>query len=411
MNVALFFAQKMRQHEQYKNTVSSRIINIAMTAVAIGIASILIAMACSKGLQNEIRNKTSAFNGHILITLFENNESQVSILPFENSQEIKNKIEAHNDFDRMHAIALKAGMLKANDDFEGILLKGVDSGFKWTSIEGFLTQGDFPAYGSNSSNEILMSEVIANRLNLKVGDTVDAFFQNNLNEGLPKRRKFKIVGLFFSGFPDIDENLVYADLRQVQRLNQWNENQIGGYEVFVKSFSQVSQTSNQLYAGLPSELNSISISDRFSSIFQWITLFDFNVLIILIVMLLVGVINMATALLVLILERSRMVGLLKAIGAPDSMIQKIFMYNGIVIMSKGMFYGNLIGFTFYYSQLQWGWISLDPATYFVSVAPVSIAWFEALFLNLIFLGLATLLLWIPSKIVLKISPSQVLRFR
>lgn len=401
----------MRQHEQYKNTVSSRIINIAMTAVAIGIASILIAMACSKGLQNEIRNKTSAFNGHILITLFENNESQVSILPFENSQEIKNKIEAHNDFDRMHAIALKAGMLKANDDFEGILLKGVDSGFKWTSIEGFLTQGDFPAYGSNSSNEILMSEVIANRLNLKVGDTVDAFFQNNLNEGLPKRRKFKIVGLFFSGFPDIDENLVYADLRQVQRLNQWNENQIGGYEVFVKSFSQVSQTSNQLYAGLPSELNSISISDRFSSIFQWITLFDFNVLIILIVMLLVGVINMATALLVLILERSRMVGLLKAIGAPDSMIQKIFMYNGIVIMSKGMFYGNLIGFTFYYSQLQWGWISLDPATYFVSVAPVSIAWFEAIFLNLIFLGLATLLLWIPSKIVLKISPSQVLRFR
>jgi len=382
-----------------------------MTAVAIGIASILIAMACSKGLQNEIRNKTSAFNGHILITLFENNESQVSILPFENSQEIKNKIEAHNDFDRMHAIALKAGMLKANDDFEGILLKGVDSGFKWTSIEGFLTQGDFPAYGSNSSNEILMSEVIANRLNLKVGDTVDAFFQNNLNEGLPKRRKFKIVGLFFSGFPDIDENLVYADLRQVQRLNQWNENQIGGYEVFVKSFSQVSQTSNQLYAGLPSELNSISISDRFSSIFQWITLFDFNVLIILIVMLLVGVINMATALLVLILERSRMVGLLKAIGAPDSMIQKIFMYNGIVIMSKGMFYGNLIGFTFYYSQLQWGWISLDPATYFVSVAPVSIAWFEALFLNLIFLGLATLLLWIPSKIVLKISPSQVLRYR
>ena len=382
-----------------------------MTAVAIGIASILIAMACSKGLQNEIRNKTSAFNGHILITLFENNESQVSILPFENSQEIKNKIEAHNNFDRMHAIALKAGMLKANDDFEGILLKGVDSGFKWTSIEGFLTQGDFPAFGSNSSNEILMSEVIANRLNLKVGDTVDAFFQNNLNEGLPKRRKFKIVGLFFSGFPDIDENLVYADLRQVQRLNQWNENQIGGYEVFVKSFSQVSQTSNQLYAGLPSELNSISISDRFSSIFQWITLFDFNVLIILIVMLLVGVINMATALLVLILERSRMVGLLKAIGAPDSMIQKIFMYNGIVIMSKGMFYGNLIGFTFYYSQLQWGWISLDPATYFVSVAPVSIAWFEALFLNLIFLGLATLLLWIPSKIVLKISPSQVLRFR
>ena len=401
----------MRQHKQYKNTVSSRIINIAQAAVAIGIASILIAMACSKGLQNEIRNKTSVFNGHILVTLFENNESQVSLIPFEDSAETRSQLVSHQDFDRMHAIALKAGMFKTNDNFEGILLKGVGSDFQWSSLESFLTEGSFPDYEFGLSNEILISEIVANRLNLKVGESVDAYFQNELNSALPKRRKFKITGLFFSGFPYIDENLIYADLRQVQRLNQWEENQIGGYEVFITSFQKVAQITNQIYKKLPSDLNSIAISDRFSSIYQWISLFDFNVLIILVVMLLVGVINMATALLVLILERSRMVGLLKALGAPNPMIQKIFLYNGIAIMSKGLLFGNIIGFLFYFSQQQLGWISLDPSTYFVSKAPVALSWFEALSINLFFLIFATLLLWIPSKIVLKISPSRVLRFR
>ena len=181
--------------------------------------------------------------------------------------------------------------------------------------------------------------------------------------------------------------------------------------MFVTKFQKVPQIADELYQGLPSELNSSAISERFSSIFQWISLFDFNVLIILIIMILVGVINMATALLVLILERSRMVGLLKTLGASHSMIQKIFMYNGIAIMSQGLFFGNLIGFIFYFSQKQWGWITLDPETYFVSIAPVSLAWFEVIYLNLLFLALATLLLWLPSKIVLRISPSQVLRFR
>lgn len=411
MNVALYFARKMRQNKQYKNTVSSRIINIASVAVAIGIAAILIAMAFSKGLQNEIRNKTSVFNGQVLITTFENNESQISVAPFEDLNELRDQLKNHPDFQRFHAIALKAGMFKTSSDFEGILLKGVSHEFDWNSLEGFLTGGEFPSFNSKMKNEILISETIAKRLNLNIGDTVDAFFQSARIEGLPKRRKFKIVGTYFSGFPDIDQNLVYADIRQVQQLNQWKSNEIGGYEVFVNTFRKVPQVADELYKGLPYELNSIAISDRFSSIFQWISLFDFNVLIIIIVMVLVGVINMATALLVLILERSRMVGLLKTLGATHSMIQRIFMYNGIAIMTRGLFFGNLIGLVFYFAQQKMGWITLDPETYFVSVAPVSIAWFEVLYLNLLFLVIATLLLWLPSKIILNISPSKVLRVR
>lgn len=401
----------MRQYRQHKNTVSSRIINIATVAVALGIAAILIAMAFSRGLQKEIRIKTSVFQGQILITPFENNESQVSLLPFRASNQLKEEIQVHPEFERMHAIAIKAGMLKTPKDFEGVLIKGVDANFEWSSLDHFLVEGSYPRINNEENNEILLSQIVANRLYLEVGDTVDAFFQTSLDQGLPQRRRFKISGLYFSGFPDIDENLVYTDLRQIQRLNRWKVDQIGGYEVFIKDFSKLRATAEELYLGLPSELNSSALSDRYSSIFQWIALFDFNVLIILIVMLIVGVINMATALLVLILERSRMVGLLKTLGATHTLIQKIFLYNGILIMTRGLLFGNLVGLFIYFSQQQFNWISLDPQTYFVTNAPVALSWIEVLSINLFFLAIASLLLWLPSKIILRMSPSEALRNR
>ena len=402
----------MRGQKQHKSTVSLRIINIATTAVAIGIAAILIAISTSQGLQKEIQKKTSVFNGHILITLFENNESQVSLLPMIDSESIRNQIKEVINIKKIHSVALKAGMLKTDSDFEGILFKGVSENFDWTSMASFKTQGTFPSFDSLlTSDEILISEVLASRLNLILGDRVEAFFQNSTGQGIPKRRRFTIAGIYFSGFPDVDENLVYGDLKQVQQLNKWDSNQIGGYELFVSNFKYLKQTANNIYDKLPSNLNSIPITDRFYGIFQWISLFDFNVLIILIVMLLVGVINMATALLVLILERSRMIGLLKALGANNFLVQKIFLYNGTLIMAKGLFWGNIIGLVFYFSQYYLGWITLDPETYFVSVAPVSISFTEVLGLNIFFLVISVLLLWIPSKIILTIVPSKVLRFR
>ncbi|MDG1912932.1 MAG: ABC transporter permease [Flavobacteriaceae bacterium] len=412
MNVALFFARKMQGQKQNKSTVSERIINIATVAVAIGIAAILIAIATSEGLQREIQKKTSVFNGHILVTPFENNESQVSLLPFEDTPALRSQIKEEKNVDRIHSIVLKAGMLKTKNDFEGFLLKGVSDDFDWSSLSSFLTQGTFPKLEKESvTNEILISETMADRLGIRLGQKVDAYFQNESGEGLPNRRRFTVVGIYFSGFPDIDQNLIYGDLRQVQRLNRWSSNQIGGYELFVNDFQDLDPTANRIYERLPSELNCSSISERFSGIFQWIALFDFNVLIILIVMLLVGIINMATALLVLILERSRMIGLLKALGADNTLVQKIFLYNGTVIMSKGLFWGNLIGLGFYFSQQYWGWIQLDPETYFVNQAPVYISWFQVFFINLFFLGISSLFLWIPSKIILRISPSRVLRYR
>ena len=401
----------MRGLEQYKNTVSTRIINIATIAVALGISSILIATSTSRGLQKEIQNKTSAFNGHILVTLFENNESQISILPIQDKKSVRKKLKENKNLNRFHSIALKAGMLKKDSDFEGVLFKGVSSDFKSSSLDPFIIEGNFPNFSNTISKEILISENLSRQLNLKVGDQIDAFFLKNTTQSIPNRRFFKVSGIYFSGFPDIDNTLIYCDLRQIQKINRWDENLIGGYELFVNDFSLIEYTTDLVYNSLPSELNSIPISDRYSSIFQWIALFDFNILIILVVMILVGVTNMATALLVLILERSKMVGLLKAIGAKNNMIQKIFLYNGVVIMTKGLIFGNFIGLGFHFSQKFLGWIRLDPSTYFVEVAPVSLSTFEVLFINLFFLIIFTVLLWIPSRIILRISPSKVLRFK
>ena len=401
----------MRGLKQYKNTVSTRIINIASVAVTLGISSILIATAISRGLQREIQNKTSAFNGHILVTLFENNESQISVLPIQDKRSVRKKLKKNKNLNRFHSIALKAGMLKNDSEFEGVLLKGVSSDFISSSLDPFIIEGNFPNFSNTISKEILISENLSRQLNLKVGDQIDAFFLKKTTQSIPNRRVFKVSGIYFSGFPDIDNTLIYCDLRQIQKINRWDQNLIGGYELFVNDFSLIEHTSDQVYNSLPSELNSIPVFDRFSSIFQWIALFDFNILIILIVMILVGVTNMATALLVLILERSRMVGLLKAIGAKNTMIQKIFLYNGVFIMSKGLFFGNLIGLGFYFSQKYLGWIQLDPSTYFVEVAPVYISFFEIFFINLFFLFIFSLLLWLPSRIILRINPSKVLRFK
>lgn len=409
LNTAWFFARKMQQHKQYKSTVSAQITKIATLAVSIGIAAVLIAVSTSKGLQSEIRKKTSIFNGHIVVTLFENDESQLSLLPIEDQQEVRTLLQSKKGISNFHAFATMAGMLKSDENFEGILFKGVSAEVEPTLLNDFLIEGNFPDFRTPNNEGILVSNVHSRRLNLKVGDRVDAYFQSESNPENPKRRRFTVHGIYASGFPDIDENLVYGSLNQVQGLKGWTSNQIGGYEIYISEKENIEAIADQLYDALPSELDSRSIASRYTSIYQWISLFDFNVLVILLVMLIVGIINMATALLVLILERSRMVGLLKALGAEHQTIQTIFLYNGVFILLRGLFWGNLFGVGFYLTQKYWGWIRLNPENYFVEIAPVFMTFSDVVLTNLVFLILSLTLLTLPLKILLKITPTKALK--
>ena len=401
----------MRFDPLHKGNVSPQIIKIAKMAVALGMSMILIAVATGKGLQKEIQKKTVAFNGHLLVAPFENSESWISVLPIVHDPTILGIIKNHKGVTHVQSVALKGGLLKANDQFEGIVMKGVSGDYQWDQLESFLVSGSFPRLGNKTSNEILLSQVIAKRLSVGVGDEVSAYFQNYQNQQLPNVRRFKVVGLFLSGFPDFDENFVLGDLRHIQRINKWKNNEIGGYEIFTTDFNKAISVSSSLYQKLPSDLDVIEINRQYATIFQWISLFDFNILIIIIVMIVVGVINMSTALLVLILERSSMIGLFKSLGARNYMIQKIFLYNGIAIMSQGLIWGNLVGVLFFLSQKYLGWIRLDPETYYVNVAPVSLNFGDFIWLNLGFLAVSSLLLWIPSLIISNINPARVLRFR
>ena len=401
----------MQQMKHYKSSVSARIIKIAILAVAMGMAMILIAVATGKGLQKEIKNKTAVFNGHLVVSPFENSESQVSIIPFLDSPELRANIESEAEVIHLQRVAIKAGLLKTDSSFEGVVFKGVDADYEWENLNTFLVEGRFPDLGEKVSNEVVVSKVIAQRLSLEIGDDVSAYFQNSLNQKLPNIRKFKIVGFFLSGFPDFDQTFVLGDIKHVQRINKWKENQIGAYEVFLKDLDEVSSVGSTIYKKLPSDLDVVELTKQYATIFQWISLFDFNILIIITVMIIVGVINMSTALLVLILERSQMIGLLKTLGARNKLIQKIFLFNGIVIMSRGLLWGNFIGLLFYFSQRYGKWIRLDPETYYVNVAPVSLGVLDFLVLNLGVLGISAVLLWIPSLIISGISPARVLRFR
>ncbi len=401
----------MQHMKHYKSSVSARIIKIATLAVAMGMAMILIAVATGKGLQKEIKNKTAVFNGHLVVSPFENSESQVSIIPFLDSPELRANIESEAEVIHLQRVAIKAGLLKTDSSFEGVVFKGVDADYEWENLNTFLVEGRFPDLGEKVSNEVVVSKVIAQRLSLEIGEDVSAYFQNSLNQKLPNIRKFKIVGFFLSGFPDFDQTFVLGDIKHVQRINKWKENQIGAYEVFLKDLDEVSSVGSTIYKKLPSDLDVVELTKQYATIFQWISLFDFNILIIITVMIIVGVINMSTALLVLILERSQMIGLLKTLGARNKLIQKIFLFNGIVIMSRGLLWGNFIGLLFYFSQRYGKWIRLDPETYYVNVAPVSLGVLDFLVLNLGVLGISAVLLWIPSLIISGISPARVLRFR
>jgi len=408
LNLAFFIAKRLRQSSRNQFGVAPRIIKIATTAVAMGMAMILIALATGTGLQQAIRDKTAAFNGHLTVAPFENNASKVSLTPLFLDTEMLSSVRDLEGVSQLQGVAYIGGMLKNETTFEGIVFKGVDSEYDWTRLEDFRIAGSFAEVKENA---IVISETLAQRLQLKIGDGIRAYFQNSINQKIPSSRNFQVVAIYNSGFPDIDNTHIIGALDQVRSLKKWSPKSVGNYEVFLEDFETQESMGDQIYDMLPAEVDVVSLGEKYQSIFQWIALFDYNILIILIVMIIVGVINMATALLVLIFERSRMIGLLKTMGATDHFLQTLFLSNGGLILIKGLVWGNAIGLVFYVSQKYGKWITLDPTTYYVKVAPVALDVLLVLGLNFFVLLTSLLCLWIPLWVVSKIEPHRVIRFR
>lgn len=410
MNYELFIAKRIIAGKAYKNSISSPIIKIAITAIALGIIIMLIAVATSTGMQYKIRDKMSGFKGHVQITNYDNNNSEVSTIPIDINQEFYPNFSDVEGVKKVQVFANKTGLIRTEKDFEGVVFKGVSKDYDWTFFEEYLVDGRLPNFNQARNREVLLSKYVMDRLQLKLNDTIAIFYVKNAESKTPKRRKSIIVGMYDTGFQQFDKNMMIGDIREVQHLNGWQENQVGGFEVLLNNFDDLPEKSVAIYNSIPSTLNSRSIVDNNPTIFQWIDLFDNNVNFIVAIMIFIAGINMITALLVLILERVQMVGILKALGSSNWSIRKVFLYNASYLILQGLFWGNLIGISLLLIQKYFKIISLNPETYYVNTVPISINFWHIFLLNLGTLLLCLIMLIVPSYIVTKIRPSESIKF-
>lgn len=410
MNLEFFIAKRLIGARQHKSSISAPIIKIAIIAIALGVIMMLVSFATGLGLQQKIREKMSAFQGHISISNYDNNYSQVSLHPIPKEQDFYPEFNSVEGVAHIQATAYKAGVIRTATDFEGVIVKGVGKDYDWSYFKDFLVAGEIPDFSAELNDQILISEYLADRLGFKVGDKVITYFLREENHERPLLRAFVVSGIYNSGFTDFDELYMLADLRHIQRLNDWEEDQIGSFEVFLEDFDQLEEKGEEIYNQTGSFLDTQTIKQKYYTIFEWLSLFDFNIALIIGIMILVAGINMITALLVLILERTQMIGILKALGAKNWSIRKIFLFNASYLILLGLFWGNLLGLGLLLAQKQFNLIPLDPETYYVTQAPVYLGWEYILGVNVGTLVLCFLMLLIPSYIISKISPVKAIKF-
>ena len=379
-------------------------------AISIGVIMMLIAFATGLGLQNKIRDKIAAFNGHITISEFTSNSTYEDFQPISKNNNFYPDFKSVPSVNHVQATASKYGVIRTEKDFEGVIAKGVGEDYKWSYLEEYLIEGKLPDFSPKYSKEVLISDNLADKLQFAVGDQLIIYFLNNQNTERPRLLALTISGIFDSGFQDFDDQFIFIDINQVQRINKWDDNQVGNFEVFLNDFQSIDQTGEQIYSQIDSFLNAETITDQFPSIFEWLKMFDFNILIIFIVMIAVSGINMITALLVLILERTQMVGIFKALGASNWQIRKMFILQAGYLIIKGLFWGNLIGLGLLFIQKYFGVIKLDQSTYYVSQAPVYISWDYIIGVNIGVLICCFLIMIIPSYLIQKITPVQAIKF-
>lgn len=411
MNFEYFIARRIVSSKDYKSSISAPIIKIAIAAIALGMIVMLISIATTLGLQKKVREKVSAFNGDIIITNFDTNFSDDSQIPISLDQDFYPHFNSVDAVTHIQVTATKTAVIRTPTDFEGIIVKGVGSDYNWQYFQEFLLAGTLPDYsGKGINSEILLSQYLANRLQLKLGDKVLTYFFDENSDKVPRTRAFELAGIYNSGFQQFDEQFIIADIKHIQKLNRWEDNEIGAFEVFVNDFDNINEINVAVYENIDSELDTQTIRSKFYSIFEWIDLFDFNLIMIITMMILVAGFNMITALLVLILERTQMIGVLKALGSNDWSVRKVFVYNAMYLVGVGLLWGNVIGIGLLLLQQNFNLFPLNPDTYYVDQAPVYLHWSYILALNLGTFILCFVILLIPSYIISKISPVKAIRF-
>lgn len=385
----------------------STIIRIAIAGIAISMIVMFLSVSIVQGFQREIRKKVIGFGGHIQITNIQTSDSYEGF-PINIDQPFYPELDTLTSVENIQVFAQKAGIVKTKSEIHGIVFKGVSEDYNWRFFEEGLEEGQIPRFKiGRSTDSVIISRDIANKLDLKLGDVITVYF---VKDDRPRPRKFVLSGIYQTGLEGFDDVFIFGDIAYVQKLNNWNENEVGGFEINLNSYDEVFATNEMIFESLPFELRSTTIVSKHSDIFGWLELQDVNVYIIIGLMILVASINMSSALLILILNRMRMIGILKALGASNWSIRKVFVYLAGYLILMGLFWGNLVGISLALLQKHLKLLKLPQETYYISHVPIEFNLTDIFALNSFTLLLCIMVLLIPSYIITRIRPTESIQF-
>jgi len=408
------------QTKLQKKSIAAPVVKIAEGSIVLGIAVMILTVSIVTGFKNEIKSKAVGFSGDVVINAYTNNNS-FEQEPLSTQAPFLKDLQANKEIKHIQPFATKNAIIKTTDENQGIIIKGVDNNYDWTFIKQYLLEGSIPVYTDTAtSDKILISKPMALKLNAHVGDKLLTHFvsrkqvedSSGQSFGYEQRvRKYIVSGIYQTGFADVDDNIVFAHLKQVQRLNYWDSNQAGGFEIELNDYNAIEQQTEVINDAVGQNVEAKSVKQIYPTLFSWLSLLDSNAFIIIALMIAVAVINMISALLILILERSNTIGLLKSIGADNGLVQKIFLYQSFRMLLKGLVIGNVAGILICLLQQQFKFIKLPPESYYVSYVPVELHINQILMVNLLTIGACLLMMLLPVLIVSKINPVKTLRFK
>jgi lipoprotein-releasing system permease protein len=413
MNLPYFIARRLIKGRTEEKSFSRPINVIAVIGIAMGLAVMILAMAILTGFKKQIREKVVGFGSNIQIVNFDSNIS-FETSPVSDTESFIPKIKNMRGIKHVQVFATKAGIIKTDEAIQGVVLKGIGPDFDWSYFGKNLTDGSvFTVSDTTTGNNVIISKKISDMLRLRKGDS----FMMHFIQDPPRVRKFTISGIYETSLEEFDKMYVFCDIGHIRKLNGWKEDQVSGFEVFIEDFDKLDEMAEKVRDAIgykivenETKFNVITIRKKYPQIFDWLNFQDINVVIIIILMLVVAGFNMISGLLILILEKTNMIGILKALGSEDRSIRKVFLYQAGYLIGKGLLWGNLIGLGLAFIQLKTGIITLDPSSYYIKTVPVNLNLMHIVMLNAGTMAVILIMLLVPSQLISRITPVRAIRF-
>jgi lipoprotein-releasing system permease protein len=413
MNFPYFIAQRLIKGRSEETSFSRPINVIAIIGIATGLAVMILAVAILTGFKQEIRDKVVGFGSNIQIMNFDSNISYETT-PISDTQSFVPEIKKLPGVKHIQVFATKAGIIKTDEEIQGVVLKGVGSDFDWSYFSSNIVDGSvFAVSDSSRTDKVIISKKLSDMLKLRTGDS----FAMHFIQDPPRMRKFTISGIYETSLEEFDKVYIFCDIGHIQRLNGWDETMVSGFEIYINDFDDLETMTQRVRDIVGYKISEeetrykvTNIRSKYPQIFDWLNFQDINVIIIIVLMLVVAGFNMISGLLILILEKTNMIGILKALGSEDKSIRKVFLYQAAYLIGKGLIWGNIVGLGLAYLQLKTGLITLDPASYYIKTVPINIELGHILLLNAGTMLTIIIILLVPSQLISRITPVKAIRY-